>query len=657
MYGGGHAVARRSSAKAAETLAHTLELQVPLALHFTKSAVFCGDRALARSHPIYRTFAERLWKLGVAAVTFHGGAGEEDLVRFIDALSAAAHEHATRERAEELLRGAGLERIEVRFLHEVVAHSTEVDVQPLAPGEAEKQWERLIGELAALAMPASESTGLSGERQTPSPDADSSPDYAAAVIRYLKQLQRSQQQEAVLQETGFGQQLSALLGSISPELRRQLVAAAVVSPEMNAETLHRLVNAVGHDHLLAALQRLNDSGHTLPPTALRTLSMLALMRKDPVPDSLTASGVAAAGAAQRRTEEELQAMLDQLLGDEQAERYTSEEYERTLREAEQRAQRVVKKRGAATPALALPPVDGERHFLLVGRQLLAGADGDVELANGVCREGQRSWARFAESADPVACAEAMLLAREALEASGRLLAGPWLWETPEMLDRLRRQLVEGNRVVADATGEVMIAVGAPAVPVLVDVLATSPSLSVRRRALAVLETLDDNPCEELTALLVAEHPWYLQRNAAFVLRRRRDPVGAAAAKALWRHADPRVKLELVGYLLAIGDPERLRFLGEALADRDPEQATAVARAVLREPTEETVAAVLRRAEQVPNDQVGMPFHLALLRALAASKVPQAVRYVAELPQRRRPFLPWQRERYRKAIAAMVAEAS
>jgi hypothetical protein len=60
---------------------------------------------------------------------------------------------------------------------------------------------------------------------------------------------------------------------------------------------------------------------------------------------------------------------------------------------------------------------------------------------------------------------------------------------------------------------------------------------------------------------------------------------------------------------------------------------------------------------VPADQVGLPFHLALLRALAASKSPHAVRYVAELPKRRKPLLPWQRERFRQAVSALVAEES
>jgi hypothetical protein len=657
IYGATHTVARKSASKAIESLARTLELQAPVAIHFTPKAVFCGSHCLERSHPIYRTFAERLWKLGIAAVTFHAGAGEGDLVPFVEALASAARDHVTREQAEELLRRAGLQKIEVQFLRQVVTHATQEELKPLAPGEAEKQWEKLITDLAELSVPVAGDDGpVPGV--PPLHHGEVSPDYAGAVIDYLKQMQRTQQQDAVLQETDFGQQISGLLGSINPELRRQLVAAAVVAPDVSPETLHKLINVVGYDHLVGALRRLNESGQSMPPTALRTLSMLALTQRGGAgPPSLGATGVSAPGAEAARSPGEAQALLDQLLTEEQADRYTSEEYERTLRDVEQRAQRAVVLRPLAGKAFVLPAEDGERHYLKVARQLLAEPEADPEIARSVCRESQRSYSRFVESASVAPCREAMQLARDAQEKSGEPPVGPWVWETPETLERLRNQLVEGRREEAESSGELLVAVGAPSVPYLVEVLASSLSLSARRRALAALEALPESPAPALVPLLHPSQPWYLQRNAAYVLRRRRDPAGAAAAKALWRHAEPRVRLELVGYLLAVGDPERLRHLEEVLADRDSEVAAAAARNAVKEPTPEVVAAVLRRAEQVPPDQVGMPLHLALLRALAASKAPQAVRYVAELPKRRKPLLPWQRERFRQAVAAMVAEES
>jgi hypothetical protein len=653
IYGSGHMVARGSAAKAAATLAQTLELQAPISIHFTSQAVFCGSHCLERSHPIYRTYAQRLWQLGIAAVTFQAGATEADLVSLIEVLARASREHVTRERVEQMVGEAGLQRIEVQFLRQLVTHAERDEVEPPQAGEAAQLWEQVVADLAALSVP------LGGLRDAPELDAapertgEGSPDYAGAVIDYLKQMQRTQQQDAVLQETDFGQQIGGLLASINPEMRRQLMTAAVAAPDMTPEMLHKLVNVVGYDHLLGALRRLNESGGGIPATAFRTLSMMAMLRGGQGPPP--ALGAGAQAAERSRSEEEMQGLLDQLLGEDLASRYTSEEYEKTLRDVEHRAQQVVRLRAPSHHPLPMSTAEGERHFLLVARQLLAESAGELEVASSVCRESQRSWARFAETAAAAPSAQAMQLAREAQAATGEPRAEPWVWESPEMLERLRQQLVEGTRSESEAIGELMVQVGAPAVPVLVDVLATSLSLSVRRRALAALEAIADSPASTLVPLLSPEQPWYLQRNAAYVLRRRRDPAGAAAAKALWRQAEPRVRLEILGYLLAIGDAERLKLLEEALADRDSEVAAAAARNAVKEPSDDVVSVVLRRAEQVPNDQVGMPFHLALLRALAASRMPLAVRYVAELPKRRRPLLPWQRERFRQQVAALVAE--
>ncbi|HEV8631499.1 MAG TPA: hypothetical protein VGV61_14375, partial [Thermoanaerobaculia bacterium] len=54
IYGGEHVVAKRSAARAAETLRQALQLQAPITVHFTPKAVFCGSHCLERGHPIYR---------------------------------------------------------------------------------------------------------------------------------------------------------------------------------------------------------------------------------------------------------------------------------------------------------------------------------------------------------------------------------------------------------------------------------------------------------------------------------------------------------------------------------------------------------------------------------------------------------------------------
>lgn len=669
-YGPGHAVALRTTEKTTAALARALALEAPIVLRFTPKAVFLGRFSLERNHPIYRAFAERLWKHGVASLSFLQGAGEKDLVALIGALNQAARELATREQAETLLRAARLERIEVRFLRQLLTHEVKNEVQSISREEAQRQWEVLMGQLAAIAgaLPGRGSaaaeqaegagtgmdTGVSGvESGVPAePHAPAPDDYAGAVIDYLKQLHQAKQRDAALQQTGLGVQISELIANLNPELRRQLATTALTAPDVTAEELHDLVHSVGYDTLVDTLQRLNQSGQAIPPTAFRTLSMLAMVQDDGITST-------PAGATPRQPThpphppEELQRLLDGLLCEEHVDTYAAAEYHRILVDAERHAQRLKLQRGKSVGELGLSPEDGERHFALVATELLHSGPPDPKLAAHVYRESQRCYVRLLEGGSGRGWREAMAVGRQAAAALGGAQRA-WAWERPETLEMLRQRLTEGDRWQAEESVDQLVAIGKPALPLLLEVLAVSDSLSVRRRTLAGIESFTDDPGAELVALLDAEQSWYVQRNAVYLLRKRRDPAGAVAAKALWRRGEARVRLEIVGYLLAIEDAERLQYLDQALHDGDPAQVLATARMVLKQPTRETLTAIVRRSEEVPADQIGQAFHMNLLRAMATTRHPQALHYVAELPARRRPVLPWQRAGFRKEVEAMVA---
>jgi HEAT repeat protein len=304
--------------------------------------------------------------------------------------------------------------------------------------------------------------------------------------------------------------------------------------------------------------------------------------------------------------------------------------------------------------LQIPPEDAEQHFLLVGRELLRALPRDHDLAVTVCRESQRAYVRLLEAPTTRGMDLAMQVAREAGEQGGRSADQPWAWEDEAVLDVLRQRLTESGRWQAEASVDQLVAIGAAAVPLLLEVLATSESLSTRRRVLTVLEAMPESPQESLLEMLAGEQPWYLQRNALYVLRRRGDAAGAPSARTLARRGEPRVRQEAVLYLLAIDDEDRLRVLDEALADHDHDLALVLARLVLKQfPTREAIMAVARRSERVPPDLVGGELHMGLLVALAATRQPQALHFVAEVPARRQPVLPWQRQRYKRDIEAMV----
>jgi hypothetical protein len=671
IYGPEHLVAQKSVDKAKSALERALALQSPITLRMTPKAVFLGAHCLERNHPIYRAFAERLWHLGVAAVTFRQGADEEDLVGFVSALNQAIRTLATREQAEKLFRDTQLPHVRIDFLRQLLTHEVKEEVSALPKAEADRQWEGLMGQLAALSgqLPGllkGGGTGSGGgDLLSTQAHGDRPVDYAGAVIGYLRHLQQVQQQDATLQATEFGKSIAGLIQGINPELRRQLATAALTAPEVTSDELHEFVNLVGYDSLVETLKRFNVTGRAIPPTTFRTLSMLAMVQGE--------GGASSAGKIPlslpppppgvTRPPDELQRLLDGLMVEDQAEAYAPEEYQRILNDAELRAQRIVLVHATEPRDFQLTVEDGERHFALVANELVEGLPDDRELATIICREAQRSYVRLLETGARSGWKQAMLVSRRALRLSRGGEAVPpgqepqWVWEQPEILEMLRQRLTESSRFEAEESVDHLVAIGRAAVPLLLEVLATSDSLSARRRALAGLEGLPQSPTEDLVSLLDPTLPWFLHRNIVYILRKRKDPGGATAAKALWRQSEHRVRLEIVAYLLAVEDPDRLGFLAEALNDGDSTHALNVARMVLKPPTRESVTAVIRRAEAIPADQVGMPLHMGLLRALAATRHPQALHYVAEVPARRKPVLPWQRKAFRKEVEAMVENAS
>src|SRR5437868_5673253 len=106
--------------------------------------------------------------------------------------------------------------------------------------------------------------------------------------------------------------------------------------------------------------------------------MLSMVRQDPIA-ALRPDGQPLTGATAMRTPDELQRLLDGLLTDDQVESYTAEDYNRALQEADGRAQRWAAMRPPGTMVVPAPPHEGERHFLLVGRELLGGSQDDGEL--------------------------------------------------------------------------------------------------------------------------------------------------------------------------------------------------------------------------------------------------------------------------------------
>ena len=652
IYGGDHPMGRRATDKVRGALDAALELRDPVTLRFTPTAVFCGSHCLERGHPIYRRFAQRMWRFGIAGLGFRTGIAPDELARLLQIVSRAEGERTGREDLEKSLLAAEMSHVALEFLHQLVTFTPRDAVEPLSAREQEALWEEFVRRLHGVAGGRTGST-------LPSPGADGatalSPamtdDYATAVIEYMKHLERSERQDALLEGTEIGRRIRDFLGRANPELRQQIMASAVTRPEVTPELLNRLVNLVGCGDLVEALQRLSDGGSGLPESAVRNLSLLALLHRDPA-GSLPEGGPTPMG---QEGPDDVRRLLDQLLADDRGATYMRSDYQQTLASIGQQAERLAVLQRAAPSALRIARRDGERHFLAAAADLLGQFQVDRPLAASVCREAQRSFRIFLDHGGPTDCRRAMELARRGREAAGGT-PDPYVWERGEVLDVLGDRLRQGGPWQVEAAEDLLRTIGTPAVPKLLEVLAASHNLSARKRALAILEAVEQPLAPVLLPLADRRRPWYLQRNAVYLLRRRREAAGLDAAVALWAEARAPVKAEVLRYLFELEDPRGAGLLAEALEDGDPDVAVAAAGEALRTERAELAEAVLARIARFPRHQVGTDLHWRLVERLARCPDLGLRERLKEVMLAQPPLLPWQRERFRRSVAELLGEA-
>lgn len=652
IYGVDHPTARRGFEKMDRSLRRALELCHPLELHFTPEAIFCGVQCLERGHPIYRRFADRMWRLGVVGLSFERGLQVPDLVQFLTIVNRSRAENWSRRRTEQELRGSQLPHLRLEFLHELMTYEASEEVRQVSKAEQEKLWEGFMAQLArfrALGPLPEGAEPLTSPTEGEQADPQSEEEYAEAVIEYLKRLERSKQQDALLAQTDFGQKVATFLQDVNPNLRHQIMSSAIRSPEVSAETLQRLVGLVGHDQLVESLQRLNRSGSSIPPTAFRALSLLSMVRGE---ETLTLDH-----SAHRSPEDasDVQRLLDGLMAADRASTYTSPEYERTIQNIQSHAQRLVQDVSTAQFALTLSPNEAEKHFLLAAGQILEDNSEDAEMASHVQSEAESSYTYFIEAGVPSLCRQSMQLARQARALSGELSQGPFVWETEEVLGPLTEQLAGSDRWQSEDSGYLLTTIGTAAVPSLIEILQTSEKISARKRAIASLVTMQDDPAPLLLPLLSPRQPWYVQRNVVGILRQRNDTSGLEAAKRCWRTRKRRLQLEILAYLLACGDPNGCDYLWQALHHPDGRMVLEVLRVAIKTPRNDVVETIEQRIDGLSSLMVGTRYHVSMLRLLARCESPRARRYVERARHGRQPLFTWMQRRFQEQLDDLLHE--
>jgi HEAT repeat protein len=131
-------------------------------------------------------------------------------------------------------------------------------------------------------------------------------------------------------------------------------------------------------------------------------------------------------------------------------------------------------------------------------------------------------------------------------------------------------------------------------PALLEVMAETDDRSIRKSLLAVLGSEEGVPLRHLVPML-RDPRWYVVRNAVQLAARSHDPELPGHLERLVRHADVRVRREVMRTLDTVGAPA-LHVLAKALDDEDSSVRILVARSLGRHGGQEHAAMVLARVE-------------------------------------------------------------
>lgn len=202
---------------------------------------------------------------------------------------------------------------------------------------------------------------------------------------------------------------------------------------------------------------------------------------------------------------------------------------------------------------------------------------------------------------------------------------------------------------------IVVALGAQAIPTVLETLATEESMFVRKRLLEVLARHGVAAIPHLRHIL-SDPRWFVVRNAVFLLRKLGDVESLSVFKGLIvPGAKPQVVAEVLKALVAAEDPQWYGLLIHSIDSEDANRRAAALAVASRIPNPRVVRALLDRLQHQSGMRLREPFTIDLIRALGRMRDPStlaALQAIADLKPWRYPFsiVP-----LRKEAAAAIAQ--
>lgn len=682
IYPPGHVQIVKSIDRAYDVLLKLFAIREEMTLGVAKDTLFVGQNYLDQKNPVYRNFALALNAQGIAAVTFVRGLDLGELERFHRIITTKPEDIIAAGGIAKVVASMDIPHIKVIPIDYSSFHLTEEQeifkTQTKSSEKSAENAEKTAGgmwmdfvSLISSGMLAKQGEGVSIKDATkidPSELAkllnERKLNAGAAVQSYdhiiSSHIRKKAEKKLTKEQSETLKNLNDMLRELHPDLRKQFLSSAFKNLAENPQSpgAEEILGGMGDDMIIDMLRHASAEGREISPSLTGLLSKLASVRdrsKDaPKPEN---KPVAAGHAVQEAPPDILPEQLENLFQREKYEEYVETEYDQLLKRASERAEAM-----AASSAERFPVADylktlkDEHLDFQIGRALIAFMEEKIDA------EDYKEFARKLSTLVPDLLASGNFVLLLDILTTLR-------WHMSDKQDPTIRAAVSDvlsvfwqqdfiaaavnafdawSRTKGKAAGELLLALGPPVIPGLMDIFAADTSPGGRRIVFDLLSSFGASAVAEALKRLEDPRPHFV-RNLLMLIRRVGTPDVAPSVKPLLQHQDAKVRLEALAVLLRFNEPSAAELLRKEILSNDPDVSSQAVFLAGQYRVANVVGAILSLIKSVVFFESDYRVNEEIIRALGEIGDPRAIPELEKLAKSGFSLYPESHSRMKLAI--------
>ncbi|QXE86467.1 hypothetical protein KP003_19245 [Geomonas nitrogeniifigens] len=546
-YPRGHQVIDTSLARALDSYAAFLDERDEVALGVAGSALVLGDQPVDKSNPVMRDFARVLHERGIGTLVLNRGLTKEELSRFIVILGSKREKIYGAGGIRAVWEKSGIMSLGIREIRYDLISATEGPLlQPRGgDGGSGDLWERFALALKSGFMVVPDGGVLDPElvaealnQQLKQDSTSALGDFVPILLEAFARGGTAPPQVRELTTRRF----AGFVSKLNPAMRRQFLEAAWASQAIATADLESIVRQLPADVVLETLQEIGAQQESIPAfilQLLRQFSSVPTNSEAPQQDS--------------PVEMDMPARIRSILKEHSSEEYIPASYQQKLHMMMEPDR--VPLIGSEVVQDLLETIDQacmEKRTGDILLRFLKSGEGEGEELAGYARNLYDIGIYFLRTGD---YREFLKILREVVgggvstQVRDEVMA---LFASEEFIGEVLDGLDTWGKPRFDEIAEVIATVGAPFTEELLERLAQSESMSLRRFMMDRLVDIG-SPAAPAIIKRLSDPRWYLLRNLVQLIRRLGLSETMDWLRVLARHRDRRVSQEAFRALLEFGD--------------------------------------------------------------------------------------------------------